>query len=164
VELARHGFEIQSGLANNINKVDTGFFVNDPAWAMDFAPNGTRVGLGDTMTRKRYADVLEIISEMGPGVFYTGPIAHATVKALQRYNGTMVVKDLEDYEIIVRDSLSIAYRGFRLTTCSAPSSGTVALQVMKILERYNDIGEADTIGLNTHRLDEAIRFGYGAVS
>ena len=47
------------------------FFVNDPEWAIDFAPNGkfitsayasvkltcpgTRVGEGDILTRKRYA-------------------------------------------------------------------------------------------------------------
>jgi hypothetical protein len=47
------------------------FFVNDPQWAVDFAPNGnfllkaqremlnfkgTLVKVGDTMTRKRYAE------------------------------------------------------------------------------------------------------------
>jgi hypothetical protein len=31
------------------------FLVEDPQWAMDFAPNGTLVGVGDVMTRKRYA-------------------------------------------------------------------------------------------------------------
>jgi gamma-glutamyltranspeptidase/glutathione hydrolase len=31
------------------------FLVEDPQWAMDFAPNGTLVGVGDMMTRKRYA-------------------------------------------------------------------------------------------------------------
>ena len=30
--------------------------VDDPVWAMDFAPNGTLLGLGDVMTRKRYAE------------------------------------------------------------------------------------------------------------
>lgn len=30
------------------------FFLNDPQWAIDFAPNGTVVGLGDIVTRKRY--------------------------------------------------------------------------------------------------------------
>ena len=32
------------------------FLVEDPQFAIDFAPNGTRVGLGDIMTRKRYAE------------------------------------------------------------------------------------------------------------
>lgn len=116
------------------------------------------------MTRRRYADVLESISKKGAGEYYTGWMAQATVRALQRANGTMVVEDLGKYDVIIRESLSASYRGFRLTTCGAPSSGTVSLQVMKILERYSDIGHADTIDTSVHRLDEAIRFGYGAVS
>jgi gamma-glutamyltranspeptidase/glutathione hydrolase len=164
VKLARDGFKIQAGLANNIIKTDTGFFVDDPAWSQDFAPNGTRLGVGDIITRKRYAEVLEVIAENGPDAFYTGSIARTTVQALKKTNGTMIVKDLEDYRVIIRDSLSTAYRGYKLTTCGAPSSGTVTLQILKIIERYNDIGESSTVDLGTHRLDEAIRFGYGAVS
>jgi hypothetical protein len=34
------------------------FLVEDPAWAEDFAPNGTLLGLGDTITRKRYAKLV----------------------------------------------------------------------------------------------------------
>lgn len=45
------------------------FLVEDPSWAIDFAPNGHRVKLGETITRKRYADTLEAIATQGPDVF-----------------------------------------------------------------------------------------------
>lgn len=32
------------------------FLVEDPIWAVDFAPNGTLLQLGDVITRKRYAE------------------------------------------------------------------------------------------------------------
>jgi gamma-glutamyltranspeptidase/glutathione hydrolase len=51
------------------------FLTADPNWAIDFAPNGTLVGLGDTMTRKRYAATLQTIAKEGADAFYTGPIA-----------------------------------------------------------------------------------------
>ena len=137
------------------------FLVEDPNWAIDFAPNGTLLGMGDTITRKRYADTLETIAERGPDAFYNGPIAEATIAAIQAANGTMTLKDLHNYTVALRPTANITYRGYRLFSCSAPSSGEVALSVMKTLELYPDLFHAASVNLSTHRLDEAIRFGYG---
>jgi gamma-glutamyltranspeptidase/glutathione hydrolase len=73
----------------------------------------------------------------------------------------MTLKDLRDYTVAVRDSIKIDYRGYRLFSCGAPSSGSVALSTLKIIEGY-DMSDKDIHDLNTHRLDEAIRFAYGA--
>lgn len=137
------------------------FLSRDRTWAEDFAPNGTRVGPGDVMTRKRYAHTLEAIAVEGPDAFYQGPLAEATIRALHGTNGTMTMEDLASYEIVSRTPVTIDYKGFRLHGCSAPASGAVALSVMKVLEGYEDLGQGRTMNLSTHRLDEAIRFGYG---
>ena len=137
------------------------FLVKDPSWAQDFAPNGTRVGTGEIMTRKRYAHTLEAIAVGGPEAFYEGQMAEATVRALLGRNGTMTTDDLAKYDIIAKPPVSIDYKGFRLHGCGAPASGTVALSVMKVIEGYEDFGQSHTMNLSTHRLDEAIRFGYG---
>ena len=50
------------------------FLTEDPVWAEDFAPNGTRLQLGDTITRKRYADTLETIANEGIETLYSGSI------------------------------------------------------------------------------------------
>ncbi len=58
VKLARYGFPVTRDLvrymASAVGSYD--FLTYDSTWAIDFAPNGTRLGLGDTMTRKRYAN------------------------------------------------------------------------------------------------------------
>jgi gamma-glutamyltranspeptidase/glutathione hydrolase len=141
----------------------TGFFVNDPAWAIDFAPNGTRIGESDILRKKRYADLLETIAAEGPDAFYHCAIANATIKTLQAANGTMTLEDLANYIVEIREPLSITYREYTITTCGAPSGGPVALQFMKTVEGYSDFGEAMVINISTHRLDEAIRYGYGSV-
>jgi len=135
------------------------FLTKDPAWMQDFAPNGTRVGAGDIMTRKRYANMLEAIAAQGPDAFYKGPLAKALIKALRKSNGTMTPDDLKDYDVISRAPVEIDYRGFKLHACGAPASGAVVLSVLKILETYPDFGK--DVNLTTHRMDEAIRFGYG---
>lgn len=85
------------------------------------------------------------------------------IKAVQAANGTMTAKDLSEYNVVIRDAISIDYRGYKLYSTGAPSSGSVALSTLKTIEGY---GTPDTklLNLSTHRLDEAIRFAYGAHS
>ena len=166
ISLARNGFLVTQDLVNQeMSAIEGGpnFLVEDPSFAIDFAPNGSLLGLNETITRKRYADTLEAIAERGPDAFYTGPIANATIRALQAANGTMTLDDLKNYTVAIRKPAQISYRDYKLTSCSAPSSGTVALSVMKTVEGYSDFGELSAINISTHRLDEAIRFAYGEV-
>lgn len=165
ITLARDGFIISSDFAKAMafttKAYGYDFLSKEPTWAEDFAPNGTRVGAGDVMTRKRYASTLQAIAVGGPDAFYKGPLAEAAVRALHETNGSMTMEDLANYEVVSRSPVSIDYKGFRLHGCGAPASGAVALSVMKVLEGYEDFIQSHTMNLSTHRLDEAIRFGYG---
>ena len=137
------------------------FLSNDPAWAEDFAPNGTRVAEGEVMTRERYARTLEAVAAQGPEAFYKGPLADAMVRALRKSNGTMTIDDLAKYGVVSRTPAEMDYKGFRIHGVGVPSSGSVALSILKILEGYTDFDRSEH--LSTHRMDEAIRFGYGKV-
>lgn len=136
------------------------FLVNDISFAIDFAPNGTLVGLGDTMTRKRYADTLETIAKYGASAFYTGALANSTVQALKATGGIMTLEDMANYTALSRKPSQISYRDYTITSGSAPSSGEVALAVMKTIEGYTDIGNSTALNISTHRIDEAMRFAY----
>ncbi|RVX73408.1 hypothetical protein B0A52_03050 [Exophiala mesophila] len=168
INTARYGWPVTEDLVNYMkaanasgSAVTPNFLVDDPNWALDFAPNGTLVGLGDIITRKRYADTLEAIATQGPDAFYTGPIAETTIAALQAENGTMTLDDLKNYTVEIRQPVNITYRGYNIFSGGAPSSGAVGLSVLKIVEGYTDFYTEGTVNLSTHRLDEAIRFGYG---
>lgn len=163
IKTARYGFKVTADLVRYMDSVTPNgkFLTDDPAWAIDFAPHGIRVRLGETMTRKRYADTLEVIAEEGADAFYTGAIANATIAALRKANGTMTLDDLKNYTVAIRQPAHITYRGYKLSSCSAPASGTVALSALKVVEGYSGFGDAASINLTTHRLDEAIRFAYG---
>ncbi|KAF4624466.1 hypothetical protein G7Y89_g13705 [Cudoniella acicularis] len=163
IKLARYGFNVTEDLVRYMASATVGtydFLTYDEMWALDFAPNGTRLGLGDVMTRKRYANTLESIAEYGGDAFYHGAIANATITALQRSNGTMTLSDLANYTVQVRQPSNITYRGFKIHSGSAPSSGAVVLSTMKIVEGY-DMSTPFALNLSTHYLDEAMRFAYG---
>jgi len=166
IKLARHGYPVGQDLVNYMaSAIGSGpnFLVNDPSFALDFAPNGTLLKVNQTITRRRYADTLEAISIGGADAFYNGAIARATIKALQAANGTMTLGDLSNYTIALRKPSQITYRDFKITSCSAPSGGEVALAVMKTIEGYPQIGQAASVNISTHYLDEAMRFAYGEV-
>ena len=77
---------------------------------------------------------------------------------------SMTKADLQDYNMDSREPVAIDYKDYRVTSCGLPASGAVALSVMKTVEGYNNNDDGATHDLNTHRLDEAMRFGYGKVS
>lgn len=167
IHTARHGFPVTEDLVKYMaSAVGTGedFLTKNPTWAIDFAPNGTRLGLGDTITRRRYADTLETIAQRGADALYSGPIAETMINALQSENGTMTLEDLKNYTVAIRDISQINYRGYKITSTSAPSSGNIAMSILKILGTYKDFFTTEqSVNLSTHRLDEAMRFGYGEV-
>ncbi|OKL62532.1 hypothetical protein UA08_02420 [Talaromyces atroroseus] len=164
IRVAREGFPVTDDLYRAINstmKDGDSFLRTDPSWALDFAPNGTLLGLGDTIYRTRYADTLEFIANQGSDAFYSGPIAETMIQAVQAANGTMTMEDLQAYKPTLRDAQQIDYRGYKITSTSAPSSGSIGLSILKIVDGYNDFFSPETTELSTHRLNEAMRFGYG---
>ncbi|KAL7270428.1 hypothetical protein RUND412_006867 [Rhizina undulata] len=161
IKLAREGFKVFEDLVSYMDSSSGPFpfLVEDPSWALDFAPNGTRVGLGDIMYRKRYADTLEEIANKGADAFYTGAIANTTITALQNAGGTMTLEDLKNYTVVHREALHIDYKGYGINSVSAPASGAAMLAALKTIEGYDQT----TAGLNlsTHHLVEAFKFAYG---
>ncbi|KAK1589794.1 gamma-glutamyltransferase 1 [Colletotrichum navitas] len=163
VKVARHGFRVTEDLVRYMDSVTPNgkFLTEDPSWAVDFAPNGYRVKLNETITRKRLADTLEVIAREGADAFYTGSLAKATIAALQRSNGIMTLEDLKNYTVAIREPARISYRGYKLTACGAPSGGVVALSALNIVSGYEGFGEPAARNQTVHRLDEAMRFAYG---
>jgi gamma-glutamyltranspeptidase/glutathione hydrolase len=170
VKLAREGFILGVDVYNAIQSTISGpanesFFVTKPEWAIDFAPNGTLVGLGDRLYRKRLADTLETIANNGPDAFYHGAIAEATIRTINSTGGIMTLSDLANYTAKHRETSQINYRGYKLTSTTAPSSGVVGLAALNAFQLFDDVKTAedtsDDVGRRTHRLIEATKFAYG---
>lgn len=165
VYVARHGFNVTEDLVRYMDFALKGprgnYLVEDPVWAEDFAPEGTLLQLGDTITRKRYASSLEKIGRHGVDIFYKGELAESIVKLVQETNGTLTMDDMSSYTALAKKPISIDFRGFKLYSTGAPSSGSIMLSMLKTMEQYPQPDLADT-NLTTHRFIEAMRFAYGA--
>jgi gamma-glutamyltranspeptidase/glutathione hydrolase len=166
VSLARSGFPVTEDLVYYMDSVSIDghdFLTSNKTWATDFAPNGTRLRPGDIMTRTRLADTLDTISKQGANAFYDGTIANSTISALKADGGIMTLEDLKNYSIIIRNPANIEYRGYKVFSTTAPSSGAIVLSILKTLEGYGPLYNPGEEKLTAHRLDEAMRFGYARV-
>jgi len=166
IALARDGFKVSQDTILYEKVASTlggNFLINDDCWAMDFAPQGELLGLGQIITRKRFASTLETIAKFGADAFYNGAIADSFVQTLKDNGGIMTTADLASYKVKYRQPLIAEYKGYKITSASALSSGTVALGILKTLEGYQGLGYENQLNLTTHRLDKSIRYGYGRV-
>lgn len=73
----------------------------------------------------------------------------------------MTLEDLAKYKVITRQPVNITYRGFKIYSSGAPTSGVVSLSTLKTMEGY-DVADTANVNLTLHRFDEAMRFAYGA--
>ena len=166
IEIARNGWRVGSDLLYYMDVTVErrgDFFTEDESWAVDFAPDGRRVEIGDWITRRRYADTLEVIAREGAEAFYDGAIANASIKAIMAADGVMTLDDLRDYRLRVREPVQAEYRGHVVTSCPVPAGGGAVLSILKTMEGY-EVGLEEDVNLTTHRLDEAFRFAFGARS
>ncbi|CAL3971198.1 unnamed protein product [Diplocarpon coronariae] len=133
------------------------FFTDDPQWSVDFAPNaGRHVWRSCLLPRRDGSDALPALA---PNPLTR--VANHTVNALRASGGIMTLEDLATYQVAIRDPIRISYHGYELTSCGVPSSGAVALSILKIIEGY-PASDAANQNLSAHRMNEAMRFSYAA--
>ncbi|KAH9978655.1 gamma-glutamyltranspeptidase [Lactifluus volemus] len=136
-------------------------FLRNPDWARIFAPNGVLLKEGDVIQNVNLSRTLGRIADRGPDAFYQGEIADAIIAKIRAEGGIMTHEDLTNYGVKVYRALEGSYRGRKVYTPHAPTSGPVLLHMLNLMEKYDLPVEGQT-GVNVHRLVEAMKFGFAA--
>ncbi|KAF7321382.1 Sec7-like domain belongs to guanine nucleotide exchange factors [Mycena kentingensis (nom. inval.)] len=157
IKLAR-GWAVQAELADRITWFPE-LMLENPDWRDIFAPAGRFLQKGQTIRRTNYSRTLEIIANEGADAFYKGPIADSLIRKIHATGGILSHSDLENYSIKVQRALEGTYRGRKLYTSHAPTSGPVLLHMLNLMETYP---QAPRTPLSMHRVVEAIKFGFAA--
>ncbi|MDR1785654.1 MAG: gamma-glutamyltransferase [Spirochaetaceae bacterium] len=100
--------------------------------------NGRPREFGEVVTNPRLGDTMEEVAKKGVDYFYTGPIADAMVRYVQKHKGVLIKEDLEKCEPKERVPVRGTYRGFDIISMPPPSSGgTHIIQMLNILENFD---------------------------
>jgi len=89
---------------------------------------------GEEVRFPELADTLEAVGERGADHLYRGELGRCVSDYILGIGGIITRRDLEEYEAVVRDPLSVDYGGARIHTNGPPSAGGSTLaQMLKIL-------------------------------
>ncbi len=159
VQLARDGFVLDRRLVGSVNI--TLAAANDFAeFQRVFAKPGEGFWkTGDRMVQPDLARTLQLLADLGPDAFYTGPIAAAIVAEMTRGNGIMTAADLAGYRAIERKPLTTRYRGvYDVYVPPPPSSGgTCLLEELHMLEAFDLKAWGRWAPTTLHAMVEAMR-------
>ncbi|TRM69777.1 nucleophile aminohydrolase [Schizophyllum amplum] len=133
--------------------------LNEPEWGAIFAPNGTILGVGDPIKNAALSETLSLIAEGGSEAFYSGPVAESIVRRIQETGGILTLEDLTNYFVEVAPPVVGTYRGKKVYTFDAPTSGPVLLHALNLMEHYP---MEERTPLNVHRMVEAMKFAFAA--
>ncbi|KAI8599424.1 gamma-glutamyltranspeptidase, partial [Dissophora ornata] len=159
VKMARDGWAIGPELAKRLQIYKT-MMETEPDWGAIFAPNGTVLREGQWIKREALANTLETIGKDGADAFYTGEIAQSMVDYIQANGGILTMEDMKSYVPLVKEPMVGYYQGRKVYTTPAPTSGPILISILNILERY-DLGRLkENANVESHRLVEAMKFGY----
>lgn len=141
IRLARSGFTINTRLHNSLTRNQGRANLSAFGSELFYDDAGKPHPVGTLIVNPLLADTLERIAKHGPQAFYHGEAGEAlaqTVAAATPRDGAMTAADLASYLAKDRPAVCGTYRGYRICSMSAPSSGGVAIiQILGQLERFD---------------------------
>lgn len=79
--------------------------------------------------------------------FYRGDIAEELVRATQEYGGLITMEDLDRWEVLIEEPVSVNYRGIDVYKLTTWTQGPALLQALNILEGF----DLQAMGFNSTR-------------
>jgi gamma-glutamyltranspeptidase/glutathione hydrolase len=160
IALAQNGVTVSEDMFDTLT-LSSARLQRWPSSSVFFKPDGTPLGLGDTLVQPDLARSLTAIAEEGPQAFYHGSIAEKIAASVRSAGGRMTLADLNSYEAVEREALRGTYRGFDIVSMPPPSSGGVHLiEMLNILEGFplTSLGARSPRAL--HLMIEAMKLAY----
>ena len=141
VSLGRDGVHVDATQAEVLALLEP-ILLREPACAALFAPRGSLLREGDTLTNPDLAAYLDALArDAATTSFYAGAHADDLVAMMDDGDGLVTADDLRAYAVIEREPLRAPYRGHTIVTNPSPSfgGGLIAL-ALALEEERGDAG------------------------
>jgi gamma-glutamyltranspeptidase len=110
---------------------------DDEGASINYLINGRTPRAGEIFKNPRMGKTLRHIADEGAEVFYRGEIAKNLVRCSERLGGFFALKDFADHRSDWVEPITANYRGFDIYEMPPTTQGFVALEMLKILERFD---------------------------
>ena len=133
IHIAREGVVVNDFFYEAVlEKLDV--IMKYPQTSRIFLNDGLPYMKGDTVRFTGLLTVLEKLAEDGEEYFYRGEFAQKAANAIRRDGGYITAADFAGYHTLVKEPVSIDYRGYRVVSSPPPQSGITVLEILNILE------------------------------
>ncbi|KAK2651692.1 hypothetical protein Ddye_011548 [Dipteronia dyeriana] len=155
-DLARRGFKVSPYLRMQMERTKSGILA-DKGLRDVFSLNGNLLQIGDICRNIKLAETLRVISKLGVKAFYNGSVGFNLIKDIQKAGGILTIRDLQRYEVKMREPISANIMDLKVIGMPPPSSGGASMILMlNILARYGvSFGVSPPLGI--HRQIEALK-------
>ncbi len=134
LELARDGFEIQSGHATRLAESAAQLPEHPSAAAHFLDEAGSPPPAGDRVVQPVLARVLEALMVEGPDLFHRGWVADSVAADLARNGGFVTAADLAGYQAVDAVMARGRYGELDLVGSWLPAGGATSIQALQILD------------------------------
>jgi gamma-glutamyltranspeptidase/glutathione hydrolase len=104
------------------------------------------LGVAPLLHQPDLARTLEIVAEHGAAGFYAGEIALAIERHFAAHGGLITRKDLAAYRPEIGEPVRAGYRGRQVMAPASPCGAWTALQILRVLERFDLAGAVADAG------------------
>jgi gamma-glutamyltranspeptidase/glutathione hydrolase len=115
---------------------------------------------GEWFRNGDFAATLRSIAERGPEVLYGGELGRRIVERVRELGGFLTLDDMRSHRAAWVRPLSVGFRGYRVWELPPNGQGIAALEMLRILERY----DLEAMGHNSaeylHHLVEAKKLAF----
>ncbi|KAJ2161649.1 hypothetical protein GGF46_001331 [Coemansia sp. RSA 552] len=158
IALARDGFALSTLVYSNLKRLENDILAR-PGFNTTYTDgHGQLLKPGDTVRRPELADTLEEIARAGPQAFYKGRIAKSLARTIQANGGILTPEDFANYTAVDRVPVEAFYHGRRVITGPPPTSGSILLNMLNIVEGFT-LALDGANPVNYHHIVEAMKYG-----
>ncbi len=118
----------------------------------------TRLAPGSVVRHPELAATLRRVAVEGRDAIYTGDLAAAIVRAVERDGGMLAAADLRDHTTAIGGALTAARMGLDITVQPPGSQAALALMALGAVERYAPSPGADRLHAAVEALEAAFEY------
>ena len=169
IEIAEQGFEVNQVFHDQVEGNLERFEAFTSSTDL-FLEDGAAPEVGSTFTNPELAETFRLIAEQGIDVFYRGALGEDIVAAVQSpptvdnppfevLPQEMTMTDLDLYNALVREPVSVDYRGYTVYGMAPPTSGGLTIGLILNMLEGSELGNLPRSEA-LHRMLEASRLAY----
>ena len=136
IRIATEGFPVTPIIARSWGRLADLLRV-DPGAAATFLVDGRAPVAGEWVENRGLASSLRLIANAGPGALYGGELGESLIEGLDALGGYLTLQDLESHEARWVEPISVEFRGHTVHELPPSGQGIAALQILKMLERFD---------------------------